>query len=133
MPPPQGRPYNYSLKNVHGNVPSSPGVYWLRSENGVTYIGESTDLCRRLKQHAHREPVRFQYNTTKEYCRRYQVSTYPFMSPKELCYKIENTEFRAYRDRFGTLPPENKQDNHYQSGVLEDALDYIHSTGNRWF
>ena len=114
-------------------MPSAPGVYWLRSENRIIYIGESGDLRRRLSEHADKEAVRFQYDTLSEYCSRYPVSRPLGMSDRTLRYKIENTEFRAYRARFGGLPPENTNDNHYEAGLLEETLDYIHSVGNRWF
>lgn len=133
MPPPQGRPYNYSPANVRRYVPEEAGVYWLRSTDRVTYIGESLNLRRRLQEHKHREPLRFQYNTLSDYCKRYSVSIHPWMDKKRLCYKIENTELSAYRARFGTLPPENKQDNHYEAGFLEDALDRILTVQNEWF
>lgn len=107
MPPPPGRPYNYSPTTVRARVPQEAGVYWLRSNQGVSYIGESKNLRRRISEHTVKDPVRFQFETVESYCSRYGVMNHFWKSPKQMAHKIENTELTLYEKRFGRLPPPN--------------------------
>ncbi|WP_394295245.1 GIY-YIG nuclease family protein [Haloferax denitrificans] len=133
MPPQPGRPFDYTRENIRGSVPAEAGVYWLRTSDGVAYIGESNNLQRRLFEHAKKDPLRFQYDTVKSYCGRYDLVNYPWKSPKWMAHKIENTELTLYEDRFGGLPPLNRKRNDHRTDVLESVIETVYREGKNWW
>lgn len=133
MPPPRGRPYNYSPRKIRTSVPDAAGVYWLRDFDGVSYIGESGNLRRRIAEHTEKEPIRFQYNTVTDYCNRYTRLDIPWKSPKEMAHKIEQLELILYREAHGSLPPLNRKWNNHTTHELEEMAEWIYQRFGNWW
>lgn len=123
--PPKGGLYGYSRSKIHREVPDRPGIYWLWSFGELVRIGQSNNLHRRLLEYSDKSPNRFRYQEVDTYFeRRDEVMKPPAytISGGTVLDKIEHTEFEAYKQKHGCLPPWNKYDKNYDVGVFESII-----------
>jgi len=106
--PLKGGLYNYSRSKIRQEVPQCPGVYWLWSFGELVRIGQSQNLQRRLLEYSDKNPNRFRFQDVETYFERRDEIVKPpayTISGGTVLDKIEHTEFEAYKQQHGNLPP----------------------------